>query len=443
MKGGTIKINSKAKEDFKLFEKLIEINDLDIGKYFVVLPKIPQLMFGESIVNKYYTKQFQLEQLKNNYEMVMNILESNKDLLEKITIPNTFLSFMNTNFIFYNNITGNLDNDFKKIFKDNNLDDIIIKYINNNGIINFASNKSKPFFYQLFSNYFQSNDPSIKEFFDNCFREYNSLRKNTINELNKYYGISSLSMFFDIEHINDDNNNITSVKNSTYLNKYRIKEQNYTNSKNNPNPENISLPKKPHQKSNLELVKNETKYTSMFQKKLNPSDISVQYDKLSKDYFSNFYDNIKMIVMEMRKKSLYELLYNAIRLDFYSLQFFYYYLGKNKFTLIIQTKNEIDSYINGYIQQYQQYRLEFIDWLKHHVEGISTNDFNERNDPYEKQMFIDKVTDKYIDKFIEDKKSIVDEYKLFVKYSDIIQQEKTQYNKKIQNYITQIQGMRQ
>ena len=233
---------SKAQEDFRLFEKLIEIDNLDIGKYFVVLPKIPQLMFGESIVNKFYTKQFQIEQLKNNYEMVMNILESNKDLLEKIIIPNTFLSFQKSNFIFYDKITGNLDQDFNNIFNNNQLNDIINNYINNNGIINFSSNKSKPFFYQLFLNYFQSNDQSIKDFFENCFSEYTSLRKNTIKDLNKYYGISSLSMFFDIERINDENSNITKVSNSSYLNKYRIKEQNYTNGT-NPNPLNVSLPK--------------------------------------------------------------------------------------------------------------------------------------------------------------------------------------------------------
>jgi hypothetical protein len=225
------------KVNFKNNENKIPDN---IYNYFYNFPKPYEELFGEDIITKFYSTKYLFEKLEDFYKMIINLVEINKDKLNKKVSRNNYI-FNKSNFIFFGLLTESDENDFNDLFnlsmqsvsskimssinknKNKNKKDFLSKFEEIDGVFNCLSNKFNPFFLNLFDGNYNSKD---KDFFMDCFKEYSSIRQKilSVSKLKTNAGILSLEPFIQND-INSNLNNI--VKKNASNNK---NENNFANS---------------------------------------------------------------------------------------------------------------------------------------------------------------------------------------------------------------------
>jgi hypothetical protein len=211
-------------------------DDSKIYDYYNYLPKPLEKLFGENIISNFYSINYLFKKLGDFYGMLMILIESNKEKLDKIKISKNNYKFNQSNFIFFNMLSHNDEDDFNKLFNsstasigtkiidsinnDKENKDFVSKFIKIDGVINFLYNKENPFFLNLFNENYSDTD---KNFFIKLFEEYNDIRKNIkqVYDLKKNAGILSLKPFIEYD-IKSNNLNITEKQNNININEEKI-----------------------------------------------------------------------------------------------------------------------------------------------------------------------------------------------------------------------------
>jgi hypothetical protein len=224
------------------FSKNINKTDDEIYKYFYKLPIPLEELFGKDIITLYYSTKYLFKKLKKIYVMMLNLIEINEEILNKVISRNNYV-FNESNFIFFNSLTENDEDDFNNLFNlsmqsipskivskiNDDKKDYITKFLEIDGVINCLSNTKKPFFLNLFD---QNYNGKYKVFFMNLFEEYNKTRQQILDifDLRKNSGILSLKPIIEYD-IKENINNVNIKNNSD--NENNFSNMTFFNSDNN------------------------------------------------------------------------------------------------------------------------------------------------------------------------------------------------------------------
>ena len=419
------KLDERLKKEFHIFKNIIELDSKNIAKYFNALPKPPQTFLGDNIINNYFIKKFLKNQLEELFNMIISMIDANKERLSKIIVKKNKYAFMDSNYIFNKEkLSNNPENDFNSIFESKNIKklvDMVKDFQINNGILNIYNLKKKPFFYHLFMNNYYNNDKefSDKVFYSNLFKQYNKIRDNLMIDIDKNFGILSFKEFIEkplilkpIEH----KENVNSVNN--FINSYKYEKvgikNNKNNNKNNSNTSGLKIPA-----INDEVDENEFLNITFYQTPLNiNSSINTHKERVMK-IFNLMYENLYPIAKEQKGIDLYTYLLRAVKLDYYSILFFYNYIGLKRYQMALQVRDKTNNYIYNSIMLYQQYKQSFLIWRKDYVNNLPQNNNNKKKNSfgYYDEMF-DKFLEHYFDGFDTIKENLFANYNTISKYSN-------------------------
>ena len=330
-------------------------------------------MFGENILNKYYSTKYIMENLKELYLTITSIIEINKPLFNTKVKATDFL-FNKDNFLFYNKLTGNKEEDFKKLFENNKEDYFnLLKNFNNNGGIISLNNKNS-FFYNLFKKFYNSYN---KPYFMSIFKSYNDIRNELLNSnnLSNNYGLLSIGSIIayniDNSNVSNKKENVNVVNDYSIYNLVTINNTLYKNTSSNNSSNNT----KKNTSSNLLIEESNINYSNFYNKKNTLTPIYSDYIKNIKIIFDKMYDcmyNLTMTKTQVQT-SLYDLLLLSIELDYYSLLFFYSYINFNTYTSILDTSIKINDFVFNHIKKYNNYLSEYLSWKSKFVNNKVNN----------------------------------------------------------------------
>jgi hypothetical protein len=468
----TKNIEDRLKKEFHIFKNILKIDSENIAKYFNALPKPPQTFLGDAVINNYFIKKFLKNQLEELFNMIIAMIDANKERLSKIIVKKNKYAFSDANYILNKEkLSSNPENDFNSIFESKNIKklvDMVKEFQTNNGIINIYELKSKPFFYKLFMNNYYNNDKefSDKVFYSNLFKQYNKIRDNLMIDIDKNFGILSFKEFIEkplilkpIEH----KENVNSVNN--FINSYKYEKVGIKNN-NNKDIEKCEVVEKfmagltkairsdPDSWINdyKRLVKEQKKYNglskleidkclstigwkipvindeddedeflnmSFYQTPLNiNSSINKHKERVMK-IFNLMYENLYPIATEQKGIDLYTYLLRAVKLDYYSVLFFYNYIGLKRYQMALQVRDKTNNYIYNNIMLYQQYKQSFLVWRKDYVNNLPPNNNNKKKNSfgYYDEMF-DKFLENYFYGFDKIKENLIANYNTISKYSN-------------------------
>lgn len=368
-------MNTTIKNQFNIISKntTFPINNDKITKYFYLFPKQNDELFGKNIMSDFYSTKYLFKKLEDFYMMMKNIIEINKEKLKKDVNRNNYI-FNQSNYIFFNKLTKNSENDFNNLFnvslastsskiisKINKDDDYVSKFLEIDGVFNCLSYTSNPFFMNLFEENYNGND---KDFFMDLFKTYNNIRQKilSVSKLKNNAGILSLEPFIKYDINTDSNKNEDKKENKNNGNTNNFSNSNfyYTNK---------TIYSGLSAKGGADPNKNTTNYSLLYKKKLN--NVSQIYSENIHNIFNNLHEKIQNIVSFDRERSLYEILLMSIEIDYKSLLFFYSFIESVKFKIIVDTSKQINTYIYDNIRLYKQYLPSFQVWKSKYVNSVS------------------------------------------------------------------------
>lgn len=408
-------MNTTIKNQFNIISKntTFPINNDKITKYFYLFPKQNDELFGKNIMSDFYSTKYLFKKLEDFYMMTKNIIELNKEKLKKNVNRNNYI-FNQSNYIFFNKLTKNSENDFNNLFnlslastsskiisKINKDEDYVSKFLEIDGIFNCLSYKKDPFFMNLFEENYNGND---KDFFMDLFKTYNDIRQKilSISNLKNNAGILSLEPFIKYDINTDSNKNEDKKENKNNGNTNNFSNSNFYNTGKNiysglstkkgtvpASPSTAPLSKTPL------VEKNTTNYSLLYKKKLN--NVSQIYSENIHNIFNDLHENLQNIVSFDRERSLYEILLKCIEIDYKSLLFFYSFIESVKFKIIVDTSKQINTYIYDNIRLYKQYLPFFKTWQSKYVNknNISLIPVNKINTIDEDGLLFNKTTEKF------------------------------------------------
>jgi len=131
------------------------------------------------------------------------------------------------------------------------------------------------------------------------------------------------------------------------------------------------------------------------------------------------YENLYPIATEQKGIDLYTYLLRAVKLDYYSILFFYNYIGLKRYQMALQVRDKTNNYIYNNIMLYQQYKQSFLVWRKNYVNNLPPDNNNKKKNSfgYYDEMF-DKFLEHYFDGFDEIKENLIADYNTISKYSN-------------------------
>ena len=355
----------------------------DIYEYFYYFPKPYEELFGKDIITTFYSTKYLFKKLEDFYEMMLNLIEINKDKLNKKVSRNNY-TFNQSNFIFFDLLTKNYNDDFNNLFNlsmqsfsskisasiNKDEKDFLSKFEEIDGVFNCLSNNKSPFFLNLFNANYNGKD---KDFFMDLFKEYSSIRQQilSIANIKGNAGILSLEPFIqnDIKsNLNNNvkqnvNNNKNNIENSLFFNSNKS-IYNGINTKNNINNSSSSISSLTSSTVNQPII-DSTNYSLFYKKNL--SNANEDFSTKIHEIFKELHENLCDIVFFDRERPLHEILLISIKIDYLSLKFFYNFIESVKFKNITDTSIKINSYIYGNIELYNQYLPSFLSWRDTYV----------------------------------------------------------------------------
>ena len=387
------------KEDHKIKEfnyvnnkvnlsSIIPIPD-DIYKYFYYFPKPYEELFGKDIITTFYSTKFLFKKLEDFYEMILNLIEINKDKLNKKVSRNNY-KFNKSNFIFFDLLTKNYNDDFNNLFNlsmqsisskisgsiNKDKRDFLSKFQQIDGVFNCLSNNRSPFFLNLFDRNYNGKD---KDFFMNLFEEYSGIRQQILSlaDLKGNAGILSLEPFIKNDIESNLNNN---VKQNVNNNKNNLENSLFFNSNksiyNGINVKPILTQSRLSALTSSSSI-DSTNYSLFYKKNL--SNANEDFSTKIHEIFKELHENLCDIVFFDRERLLHEILLISIKIDYLSLKFFYSFIESVKFKIITDTSIKINSYIYGNIELYNQYLPSFLSWRDTYVSAKNLTTSTKKN----------------------------------------------------------------
>ena len=415
-------LDKRLEKEFHIFKNILILDSENIAKYFNALPKPPQTFLGDAVINNYFIKKFLKNQLEELFNMIIAMIDANKERLSKIIVKKNKYVFSDANYILNKEkLSSNPENDFNSIFESKNIKKLVgmvKEFKTNNGIINIYELKSKPFFYKLFMNNYYNNDKefSDKVFYSNLFKQYNKIRDNLMIDIDKNFGILSFKEFIEkplilkpIEH----KENINSVNN--FINSYKYEKVGIKNNEKNNDSKKNNIEKKFIDEGDEDEFLNITFY----QTPLNiNSSINKHKERVMK-IFNLMYENLYPIATEQKGIDLYTYLLRAVKLDYYSILFFYNYIGLKRYQMALQVRDKTNNYIYNNIMLYQQYKQRFLVWRKNYVNNLPSNNNNKKKNSF---GYYDEIFDKFLEShfagFEGIKENLIANYNTISKYSN-------------------------
>jgi len=385
------------------------------------IPFLPGYLFtGKNdinIVNQYFLMKIKLNNLNQIRNSIVNIINTNKTILENIKISREKYNLNKKMFNGSNNLIFNLKNNINNTFNINNntFPTFVEEYKKNNFSIikNNEGNAKYPLFYSIFqNNKFENND--FNTFFIKLFNEYIIKRNDILNDNIIYCnGLLSYDFIFELNmKYTKFNQKISpNSKNNSNLNKYIIQNKNILNSstkktiKNNSSKYNFKENDRisPTQKittidlskTNAYTVENKTTSTTtnltynqvknIFNKHKTPilnqtlskkidlynifykniisqENIVVMYNQNINKIFTKLYDSINGLLDNSNECNLYTVIVNNINLEYYLIKLIYYFNFNKNFLMSVTNYYKTCEYISSNINSFEMFYPSYIDW---------------------------------------------------------------------------------
>lgn len=427
-------LNSSSKSNLNFINKYsnnfkdVHLNNNRLYLLYKELPKVNEFMFGENILNKYYSTKYIIEQLKDLYETITNIIKLNKPLFDTKVNTRDFI-FNENNFILYNKLTNNKEKDYKELFsnnlvddltkkiltnKENKLDDLINNFSNNGGFVSLSGNKNNSFFYNSFKKFYNSHN---RPYFMSLFKSYNNIRNQLLKSipLINNHGLLSIGPIIGY-NINNSNNINEKNKNKENVNDYSI--YNLITINNSLYKSNFSSegnkPKEESNKNSSNTIEdsNNVNYSAYYNRKNTLTPIYSDYTKNIKIIYNKMYDSLYNLTIANTQVqiSLYDLLMTSIELDYYSLLFFYSYIQEKQYHSILETSLKINDYVYLSIKKYNTYLSNYLTWKSTFINNKKINEINMINDNINKSLKFEETLDTYLIDYNNVISKINDEY---------------------------------
>jgi hypothetical protein len=423
----TLKSNLK-KDDFTKFFEILNSNSTfpknTCPKNLKNLPSIPKIYFdnNNSIIDAYHRIKIKFDKLMKTKELLFFILNSEREIFQKITVPRekNFLSKNNLipeyteakdyilsdkgkglrTFNKSTNIITSLkktSNDFLKettLRKKGAPDEKICLFLNKikekkNIIKNIESNQFHPS--EIFKNeFFEKNKSYFLKIFDN----YQTLRNELFDEINNTnFGIMAFEYLFNttiISQIKEGNKKLvkqlTSLKKDNNIN---YSQYIYINSNNNTNTlvnESISNKSK--------LFEKVDQYDLLYINYTSAESIKLNYKKNITDIYNNLNNSISSYAGNSFKNNLYDTLIAGINTDIYLIQFLITYIDPDLFNIIVDNDFKIKKYIQYKIDQFRNYYDSYDEWIAKFEESKAGD-----SDSLDKLIHFDSFLQKTLNSF--------------------------------------------
>jgi len=398
------------KKNFSLFLNTLNVIKFDHTAYFKSLPSIPSVYFNDSnsIIDQYHKIKVILEKLKKTKELLLLFLESEKDILQPLTISRE------KNFLFSRNLllefrdckdfilsakgkgarsfdnygstslkqTGNILLKATGIRKIGYSDDKICAFLkkikkSKNIVRNISSHQFHPA--EIFKNeYFKKN----KTYYLRLFDEYQKLRNQLFDELNtSNFGIMAFEHFFDLSYIDkvkEDSEKLLEKLNLPKSNDSAINYNKYIYINNDGSSNNTNRLLDVRENKKTKLFEKINEYNVLYLNVITAPNIKVNYLKKIKDIYSNLNNNINAYVGNNVKNNLYDVLVSSINTDFSVLEFLATYIDPDLFNNVIDNDFKVKEYIQYKITEFQNYYSLYQEWFNKITKSGSTSKaFNE------------------------------------------------------------------
>ncbi len=332
---------------------------------YSALPKVPQVLFGNDSIDKFFIIRYEIQKLKAYQRIIMNTIESLKYDFETTYVesikynitPNSDLNVFTMKDLQYQPkiLLQKLFFDETTRFSDFN---IFIQFYEQSfyHLFHFQGNNSKqPFYYKIIKDNYQGKP---KVFILQMLKDYIQTTKMLQKLYKQYWGILSYSSIFDISQkpkIELFQNMKSKYKNDFNLNFHNDKIYNET-SMNTSGNTNIPTPTESSNFFMLDFETNmyeQTGNETLYQQEL------INHLRLS---MTDMCENLKKIY-QSRKMNLYQLFIHSFQLDIATQEFIFYFMKPKLFTQSLEQKDKIYSYINARIDVYNTFIDEFMEWF--------------------------------------------------------------------------------
>lgn len=302
---------------------------------------------GQEYITKYFELKNTLNEFKKIKDCLLTVIE-----LSKINFQNIKISRKNYNLykekLFFENFTGNSDNDLAQIFNNKSSLNIFIQKFSENNFMLYKDIDSLDFLNIFQDEYFEKS----KNYFINIINKYITIRKKLQKNINNY----DYRMFYkDLYEYNE-----------TYKKEIKNKSNNTENyvlygnniSFNNENKTSEILPEK-----NKILEKRDI-YEKIYKNKKSIDKYINDFQKRYKDYHSNFYKGLNNILSGPVNIDLYSYLINSINTDYNLINFIFYYEDNSIFNYNIMNYLNIQKDILILINNFEKYYDPYLSWYE-------------------------------------------------------------------------------
>ena len=316
---------------------------------------------------KYITNYFELKNTLNEFKKIKDCLLTVIEL-SKINFQNIKISRKNYNLykekLFFENFTGNSDNDLAQIINKNSLNIFIQKFSNNNFIL-YKDSDTLDFLNVFQNEYFEKS----KNYFINIMNKYIAIRKKLKKSIDNY---KNRMCFKDLYEYREDYNleikkNIAKNESENYV----LYGNNISFNNENKTSEILSEKNK--------ILKNRDIYEKLYKNKKSKDMYINDFQKRYKDYHSNFYKGLNNILNGPVNIDLYSYLINSINTDYNLINFIFYFDDNKFFEKNIKNYLDIQKDILILVNNFEKYYDPYLSWYKSIVNPSAPIIYDKKN----------------------------------------------------------------
>jgi hypothetical protein len=299
---------------------------------------------------KNITNYFELKNILNEFKKIKDCLLTVIEL-SKTNFQNIKISRKNYNLykekLFFENFTGNSDNDLAQIINKNSLN-IFIKKFSDNDFLLYKDSDTLDFLNVFQNEYFEKS----KNYFINIMNKYIAIRKKLKKNINNY----DYRMFYKDLYEYHEDYKLEIKKNKNNSENYVLYGNNISFNNENKKPDILS------EKDKI-LEKRDT-YEKLYKNKKSIDSYINDFQKRYKDYHGDFYKGLNNILSGPINIDLYSYLINSINTDYNLINFIFYYENNLKFKNTVVNYLNIQKDILILVNNFEKYYDPYLSWYK-------------------------------------------------------------------------------
>lgn len=311
-------------------------------------------IYGQDIINKYYTIKNSLNQLSIVKSFITSIIKTVKVELEKYRVSKRDYNIIKK--LLIKKFESSLSETFKT---QKDFCDFKQSYVEESFNIFKEFNENMPLFQYIFNNtYIGIKD--TKNYFNKLFKKYTKERNILSTHIEDNFGLLAFSPLFDIDSVSEFQ--VASSK----TDKSNIKYNNYIvyNSNNSNNSkQNLGAEFNTNGTTTIPLNEKMNEFNLMYISTYHADYYTSQHRKKINKIYSDLKESIDGLLSGSDNMTLYDIILTTLNLDFSLFELMFYYCEPILFDTAMSNHQNIKKYILDKLKTLDLYYDSYKDWL--------------------------------------------------------------------------------